>query len=70
MLSTRVVLLQALGRAAEAQDAIRRMRRAGPSDGLDLWIDRIRGSHMAPSMFQSFSQHFTDAWNATPEEAP
>jgi tetratricopeptide (TPR) repeat protein len=69
MLSSRVVILQALGRSAEAQDAIRRARKALPGGGLDLWLDRLRGSHMAPAMFQSFSQHFTDAWNATPEDA-
>jgi hypothetical protein len=67
-LMTRCVFLQALGREAEAQDAVRKARKAVPSEGLDYWIGIVRGSYMSEAMLQSFSQHFTDAWNATPED--
>jgi hypothetical protein len=63
-----VVLLQALGRVAEAKEAMRDARK-GVSGELELWIGWARGSVMSETMFQSFSQHFTDAWNATPEDA-
>jgi hypothetical protein len=61
--------LQALGRQGEAQEAIRRARRALPGEGLDFWIGFARASSMSQTMFQSFSQHFTDVWNATQEAA-
>ncbi len=63
-----VVLLQALGRIAEAKEAMGEARKCVPGE-LDLWIGWARGSVMSETMFQSFSRHFTDAWNATPEEA-
>jgi TolB-like protein/Flp pilus assembly protein TadD len=69
MLASVPAFFQALSRSEEAQEAIRKARRAAPGEGLDYWLGLARGSHMAPAMFQSFSQHFTDAWNATPEEA-
>ena len=67
-LVTRCVFLQALQRFAEAQDAMRKARKAAPDEGMDYWIGLIRGSVMSETMFQSFSQHFIDAWNATPGE--
>jgi TolB-like protein/Flp pilus assembly protein TadD len=68
-LLTLPVILQALGRQGEAQEAIRRARKALAGEGLDFWIGFARGSYMSETMFQSFSQHFTNAWNATPEAA-
>ena len=67
-LMTRPVVLQALGRTAEAQDAVRKARNAEPSEGLDFWVDLARGSYMSETMFRSYSEHFIDVWNATPAE--
>jgi TolB-like protein len=63
-----VVLLQALGRIAEAKEAMREARKSVPGE-LELWTGWARGSVMSEKMFRSFSQHFADAWNATPEDA-
>ncbi len=67
-LMTRTVFLQALGRTAEAQEAVRRARKAEPREGLDFWVGLARGCYMSETMFKSYSQHFIDAWNATPAE--
>ncbi len=64
---TRVVCLQALGRTAEAQEAVRKARKVVPSEDLDFWLRLITYSYLAEVDKQSFAQHFTDAWNATPE---
>jgi TolB-like protein len=68
MPSTRVVCQQALGRAEEAREAVRKTRKFDPDAPLDKWLDRIRGSYMSETMRASYSKHFVDAWNATPEE--
>ncbi len=68
-LMTRPVVLQALGRTAEAQDAVRKARNAEPNEGLDFWLGLMRGSYISETMFESFSKHFIDVWNATPVEA-
>lgn len=68
-LMTRPVVLQALGRTAEAQDAVRKARNAEPNEGLDFWLGLMRGSYISETMFESFSKHFIDVWNATPAEA-
>ena len=65
---TRTVLLQALGRTAEAQDMLCKTRRSAPAEPLDFWVGLVRGSYMSETMFRSYSQHFIDVWNATPEE--
>ena len=67
-LMTRPVFLQALGRTVEAQDAIRKARKAAPGEDLGYWISFAGGTYMPKTMFASFSQHFIDAWNAMPEE--
>ena len=59
--------LQALGRTAEAQEAVRKARKVVPSEDLDFWLRLITYSYLAEVDKQSFAQHFTDAWNATPE---
>ena len=64
---TRVVCLQALGRTAEAQEAVRKARKVAPSEDLDFWLRLITHSYFAEVDKQSVAQHFTDAWNATPE---
>lgn len=64
---TRVVCLQALGRTAEAQEAVRKARKVAPSEDLDFWLRLITYSYFAEVDKQSVAQHFTDAWNATPE---
>jgi TolB-like protein len=66
--ASRVVCLQALGRAAEAQEAILKARRVVPGEGLDFWLGLIANSYMSETDRQSFAQHFADAWNATPED--
>ncbi len=68
-LMTHPVFLWALGRMAEAQEAIRRVRTAEPREGLDYWVGLARGCYMSETMFQSYSRHFIAAWNATPLEA-
>ena len=65
-LLTRPVILQALGRTSEAQEAVRVARRTEPSEGLEYWVGLARGCYMSETMFKSFSAHFVDAWNATP----
>lgn len=67
-LMTRAVVLQALGRTAEAHEAIRTVRKTVPSEGLGYWLSFVRGTYMSKAMFASFSQHFVDVWNATPLE--
>jgi TolB-like protein/Flp pilus assembly protein TadD len=64
---TRVVCLQALGRTAEAQEAVRKARKVVPGEDLHFWLRLITCSYFAEVDKQSFAQHFTDAWNATPE---
>ena len=64
---SRVVCLQALGRTAEAQEAVRKARKVAPGEGLDYWLGLVRNSYFSETDKQSFAQHFTDAWNATPE---
>ena len=64
-LMTRTVFLQALGRTEEAQDMMRKTRKARPGEGLEIWVGFARGSYMSETMFKSYSQHFIDAWNAT-----
>ena len=63
-----VVCLQALGRAAEAQEAMRKARKVALGEALDYWLSIISNSYFAETDRQSFAQHFTDAWNATPED--
>ena len=67
-LMTRTVFLQALGRTTEAKEMICRTRKAAPGEQLEFWIGFARGSYMSETMFKSFSQHFINVWNATPEE--
>lgn len=67
-LMTRTVFLQALGRAEDAQIEIHKVRKLAPDEPLQFWIGLARGSYMAEPMFQSYSKHFTDAWNAAPIE--
>lgn len=64
---SRLVCLQALGRTAEAQEAVRKVRKVAPGEGLDYWLGLVRNSYFSETDKQSFAQHFTDAWNATPE---
>ena len=64
---SRVVCLQALGRTAEAQEAVRKARKVAPGEGLDYWLGLVMNSYFSETDKQSFAQHFTDAWNATPE---
>jgi TolB-like protein/Flp pilus assembly protein TadD len=64
---SRVVCLQALGRTAEAQEAVRKARKVAPGEGLDYWLGLVRNSNFSETDKQSFAQHFTDTWNATPE---
>jgi TolB-like protein len=66
---SRVVCLQALGRAGEAQEALRKARKVAPSEGIEFWLGLINNSYFAEADRQSFAQHFTEAWNATPEDA-
>jgi TolB-like protein len=66
---TRVVCLQALGRSGEAQEAMRKARKVAPGESLDFWLGLVSNSYFAEADRQSFSQHFIDAWNGTPEEA-
>jgi TolB-like protein/Flp pilus assembly protein TadD len=66
---SRVVCLQALGRASEAQEAVRKARKVAPGEGLDFWLGLAKNSYFSEADKQSFAQHFTYAWNATPEEA-
>ena len=68
-LMTHPVFLQALGRTAEAQEAIGRIRKAEPREGLDYWVGLARGCYMSETMFQSYSRHLIDAWNATPVDS-
>jgi tetratricopeptide (TPR) repeat protein len=68
-LMTHCVFLQALGRTQEVPDAIRKARLAAQGEGLDFWVGLARGSYMSEKMFETYSQHFTDAWNATPADA-
>ena len=68
-LMTRPVVLQALGRTVEAEEAIRMARKAVPGEGLDFWVGLARGTYISETMFNSFSKHFIDVWNATPLEA-
>jgi TolB-like protein/Flp pilus assembly protein TadD len=65
-LLTEPVVLRTLGRNDEAEDAIRRARKAWPGEGLDFWLGFARGSYLSETMFHSFSRHFTSAWNSTP----
>ena len=65
---SRVVFLQALGRAAEVQEAVRKTRKVAPGEGLDFWLGLVSNSYFAESDKQTFAQHFTDAWNAMPED--
>ena len=65
-LLSRTVFLQALGRTAEAADMMRRTRKIAPGEPLDFWVGFARGSYMSETMSRSFSQHFSDVWNATP----
>ena len=67
-LLTRVVFLQHLGRADEAQAAIRTIRKALPGEPFDYWITLIRHMNMAAPIRQAFEAHFTAAWNATAVE--
>ena len=67
-LMSRAVFLQALGRIDEAQDMMLRTRKTAPGEPLEFWIGFARGSYMSETMFRSYSQHFIDAWKATPEE--
>lgn len=69
ILMTRTVLLQTLGRTEEARDMMRNTRKVRPGEPLEFWIGLARGSYMSDAMVRSYSQHFTDAWNATPVEA-
>jgi tetratricopeptide (TPR) repeat protein len=65
-LLTEPVVLRTLGRNDEAQDAIRRARKAWPGEGLDFWLGFARGTYLSETMFHSFSRHFTSAWISTP----
>lgn len=65
---SRVVCLQALGRTGEAQEAVRKARKVAPGEGLEFWLGLARNSYFAEADKKSFAQHFTDAWNATPEQ--
>lgn len=69
ILMTLTVFLQALGRAEEARDMLRKTRALRPGEPLEFWVGLARGSYMSETMFKSYSQHFIDAWNATPVEA-
>lgn len=44
---SRVVCLQALGRAAEVQEAMRKARKIAPGEGLDFWPGQISSSYCA-----------------------
>ncbi len=69
ILMTLTVFLQALGRAEEARDMLRKTRALRPGEPREFWVGLARGSYMSETMFKSYSQHFIDAWNATPVEA-
>jgi hypothetical protein len=66
---SRIVCLQALGRTAEAQEAVRKARKVAPGQRLEFWLGLVTNSYFAQAGGQSFEKHFTDAWNATPEAA-
>ena len=68
ILMTLTVFLQALGRTEEARDMMRTTRKVRPGEPLEFWVGLARGSYMSETMFKSYSQHFIDVWNATPEE--
>jgi hypothetical protein len=40
-------------------------RRAKPNEALNFWLGFARGTCIAEALFRSFSQHFSDASNAT-----
>jgi tetratricopeptide (TPR) repeat protein len=65
---TRTIILQELGRTDEAQGMMRKTRKVLPTEPLEFWIGLIRGSYLPESLFASFSRHFTEVWNATPED--
>jgi tetratricopeptide (TPR) repeat protein len=67
-LITRTIILQALGRTNEAQDMMRKTRKVLPTEPLEFWIGLIRGSYLPELLLASFSGHFTEVWNATPED--
>lgn len=67
-LFTRAIFLQHLGRADEAQAAIRTIRKTVPGEPFDYWIRLIRHLPMSAPVRQAFEAHFTAAWNATAEE--
>jgi|GEM_PF-4338708 len=48
---------------------MRKARKIAPGEGLDFWLGQISSSYCAEADKKSFAQHFTAAWNATPEEA-
>ncbi len=49
---------------------VHRTRKVAPGEGLEFWVGLARGSYMSETMFNSYSQHFIDVWNATPLETP
>ncbi len=67
VLMSRTVFLQALGRTGDAQDAMRKTRKTAPGEKLEFWVGLARGSYMSETMFTTYSRHFIDVWNTTPE---
>ncbi len=57
-----------MGRPAEAQDAIRRLRVMLPERSLGWHLLRIRRCFYPPHLHDAWCAHFTSAWNATPEQ--
>ena len=47
---------------------MRKTRKLVPGEPLEFWVGYARGSYMSKTMIKSYSQHFIDVWNATPEE--
>jgi len=52
---------------AEVQEAMRKTHKVAPGEGLDFWISLARNSNFSEADRLSYSKHFIDAWNATPQ---
>jgi tetratricopeptide (TPR) repeat protein len=67
-LKDRAVYLEALGRRAEARDAIRRLRAIEPGMTLALWKARHEQSLLAPETSSAMFELLERAWLDTPED--
>ena len=48
---------------------MRKARKVAPGESLDFWVALARNSYFSEAVMESYSRHFIDAWNATPEDS-